>query len=82
VPTERLRERSRYRMAARWSAVTLDCKLSIAAGVLAVLKFCLRNLRSCNADIPDWRDLRRTPLRWSEVAYEVRNWDRLSWHVS
>jgi hypothetical protein len=39
----------------------------IGTGVQAILRFCLRNLRGCNVDITDGRDLLITPLTWAQV---------------
>jgi hypothetical protein len=41
--------------------------IKIAAGVQAILKSGLRNLRSYNAGIIDGRNLRKKLLRWDEV---------------
>jgi hypothetical protein len=35
--------------------------MMIGTGVLAILRFCLRNLRGCNVGITDGRDLRIKP---------------------
>jgi hypothetical protein len=41
--------------------------MKIGTGVQAILMFCLRNLRGCNAGITDGSDLRSRPLRWAQV---------------
>jgi hypothetical protein len=41
--------------------------IKIGAGVQAVLRFCLRNMRGCNIDITDGSDLRIMPLTWGQV---------------
>jgi hypothetical protein len=33
----------------------------------AIFRLCLRNLRVCNVDITDERDLRITALRWAQM---------------
>jgi uncharacterized protein YraI len=40
--------------------------MKIGRGVQAVLRFCLRNFRGCNAGITDGKDL-CLPLRWAQV---------------
>jgi hypothetical protein len=39
----------------------------IGAGVQAVLRFCFRDFRGFNVGITDGRDLRTTPLRWTQM---------------
>jgi uncharacterized protein YraI len=39
--------------------------MKIAAGVQAILRFCVRNLKGCNVSITNGRDLRSAPLRWA-----------------
>jgi hypothetical protein len=41
--------------------------MKIGAGVQAILRFYLRNLRVYNVGITDVRDLWITPLRWAQV---------------
>jgi hypothetical protein len=42
--------------------------MKIGGGVEGILRFCLRNLKSCNAGITDERDLSISPLIWAQVA--------------
>jgi hypothetical protein len=44
--------------------IFLPSFMKIDAGVQAILRFCLRNLRGCNVGITDGRDLLFTSLRW------------------
>jgi uncharacterized protein YraI len=48
--------------------ISLPSFMKIAAGVQAILRFCLRNLRVCNVRITDGRELGNAPLRWAQVA--------------
>jgi hypothetical protein len=41
--------------------------MRIDAGIPAILRGCLRNLRGCNVGITDRKDLYDTPLRWGWV---------------
>jgi hypothetical protein len=41
--------------------------MKIGAGVEAILRFILRNLRGYNVEVTDGSDLRIRPLRWAQV---------------
>jgi hypothetical protein len=43
--------------------------LKIGTGVEGILKFCLSNLKGCNAGITAWRDLWSMSLWWLLVAW-------------
>jgi hypothetical protein len=47
--------------------IYLSSFMTIATGVQAILRFCLRNLRGCNVGITDGTDFLITPLRWAQV---------------
>jgi hypothetical protein len=42
--------------------------MKTSTGVEGILRFCLSNLKGCNAGIADGRDLLYTPFKWSQVA--------------
>jgi uncharacterized protein YraI len=44
--------------------IYLPSFMKIAAGLQAILRFCLRNLKGCNVGITDGRYLRSAPSRW------------------
>jgi hypothetical protein len=47
--------------------IHLQCFMKIGAGVQAILRCVLRNLRGCNVDITDGRNVLITPLRWAQA---------------
>jgi hypothetical protein len=61
------------------SPTPLAIKKNICVGVQALFKLHLRNLRGWIAHIHDWKDLWRTPLRWSEVAQ--LGWAQFAWYT-
>jgi hypothetical protein len=51
----------------RWATIPSFMKIDI--DVQAILKFYLRNLRSCNVGVIDGRDLCYMLFRWLHVVY-------------
>jgi hypothetical protein len=48
--------------------IYIPCFMKIGAGVQAILRFGLRNMRGCNIGITDGRDLRYTSLRFLHMS--------------
>jgi hypothetical protein len=42
--------------------------MKTSTGVQAILRFCLRNVRGCNVSVTDGKDLRSSPLEYTQVA--------------
>jgi hypothetical protein len=49
--------------------IPLPSFMKTGTGVQAILRFYLSNLKGCNADITDERDLWCTPVRWAQEVY-------------
>jgi hypothetical protein len=52
----------------RWHDIYILSFMKIGTGVQAILRLRLRNLRGCFVGITDGRNLRSTPLKWTQMA--------------
>jgi hypothetical protein len=46
----------------------ISSSMKIGTGVQALLRVFLSNLKDCNVDITDDRDLRNAPLNWGQMT--------------